>query len=117
LLKNKKLPFYKLSFISIGVVVITLLINWGYFLPMEKTESMMAKSMGNMMSSMHLKNIKLSDLFVAEAENKSSISSNNSTETTISYKKGIHYITTITIIVLLPLIIGGTVFLTIVWIK
>lgn len=117
MLNKKKLHFYQLCFISIGVVVITLLINWGYFSPTEKTESMMTKSMGNMMSSMHLKNIKLSDIFVAEDQNKSTMSSNNSTETTISYKKGIYYITTIIIIVLLPFIIAGTVFLTVIWIK
>ena len=117
MLKNKKLHFYQLCFVSIGVVVITLLINWGYFSPTEKTESMMAKSMGNMMSSMHLKNAKLSDLFVAEAQKQSSVSTNYSNEMTISHTKKIYYITTITIIVLLPLIIAGTVFLTIVWIK
>lgn len=117
MLNKKKLHFYQLCFISIGVVVITLLINWGYF-PFEgKSESMMTKSMGGMMSSMHLKNIKLSELFISETQNKGSISSNNTTETTISYKKGIHYITTIIIIVLLPFIIAGTVFLTIIWIK
>ena len=117
MLNKRKLPFYKLSFISFGIVVITLLLNWGYFSPTEKTESMMTKSMGGMMSSMHFKNIKLSDLFAAEAEKKSSMSSNNSNEMTISHTQKIYYVTTITIIVLLPLIIAGTVFLTIVWIK
>jgi len=106
-----------------GVIVITLLTNWGYISLTEKSESMMTNSMGNMMSSMHLKNIKLSTLFVTENQNKSGMSSNISTststshDTNVSYKKRIHYITTIIIIVLLPLIIAGTVFLSIIWIK
>jgi t-SNARE complex subunit (syntaxin) len=121
LLSKKKLHFYQLCFISICVVIVTLLINWGYFKAEEKSKSMMTNSMGGMMSSMHLKNIKLSDLFIAENENKdstsSNINSNKSNEMAISYKKEIHYVSTIIIIVLLPFIIAGTVFLTIVWIK
>lgn len=120
MINKKKLHFYQLSFIFTSIVVISLLYNWGYIGNAKKSESMMTQSMGNMMSSMHLKNIELSDLFKVESKNINSNSANNSTshhEGNSSYKKDIYYITTIVIIVLTPFIVSGAIFLTIVWIK
>lgn len=74
--------------------------------------------MGNMMSSMELKNIKLSDLFKIENFNndKKSNSPSHHKETN-SYKKDIYYITTTVIIVLTPLVVAGCIFLAIAWTK
>lgn len=114
------LHFYQLSFIFTSIVIISLLYNWGYIGNSKKSESMMTQSMGSMMSSMHLKNIKLSDLFKVESQKINNNSANNSTshhEVNNSYKKDIYYITTIIIIVLTPFIVAGAIFLTIVWIR
>lgn len=118
MINKKKLHFYQLSFIFIAVIVIALLYSWGYQGSSKKSESMMTESMGNMMSSMHLKNIKLSDLFKAEsASNSTNSNSTAHHEGTESFKKDIYYITTAVIIVLIPFIAAGCIFLAIVWIK
>lgn len=118
MINKKKLHFYQLSFIFTAVIIIALLYNWGYQSSSKKSESMMTESMGNMMSSMHLKNVKLSDLFKTEiANNKTNSDSTSHHEETSSYKKDIYYITTAVIIVLTPFIVAGCIFLAVVWIK
>lgn len=118
MISKKKLHFYQLSFIFTSVIIISLLYNWGYIGNNTKSENMMTESMGNMMSSMHLSNIELSDLFISESKNMNM--DNNSAshhKESSSYKKDIYYVTTIVIIVLTPFIAAGAVFLSIVWIK
>lgn len=78
---------------------------------------MMGQSMGNMMASMHLKNINIRDLFYQ----KESMNMMQGMQPHHNNQSGFliisHYLTTGTIIILLPFIIAGSVFLAILWIK
>lgn len=113
MISKKKLHFLQLTFVFTAITIGTLLYNWSSNANLKNSMSMMGQSMGNMMSSMHLKNAKLSDLVTR----KEQTSMNMNHETKEGYLKDIHYITTIIIVVLLPFIIGGTVFLAIAWFK
>jgi len=115
LIDEKKLHFLRLSVIFTAITIITLLYNWGHSAGMQTTTNMMGQSMGNMMASMHLKNIKVSDLFTIEEPKKSSMNEHH--EVKKNYIRNIHYATTITILVLIPFIVAGTAFLVIIWIK
>lgn len=115
MISKKKLHFLQLTFVFTIITIGTLLFNWSSNANLKNSMSMMGQSMGNMMSSMHLKNAKLSDLVTSKEQTNTSKNMNN--ETKEGYLKEIHYITTIIIVVLLPFIIGGTVFLAIVWFR
>lgn len=117
MLNRKKLHFYQLSFVFGALIIITLLFQRELTSRIEPSEDMMTQSMGNMMSSMHLKNINLTSLFASERESKSDMNMSSSHESNNSVIKGIHYVTTITIVALLPFIIAGVIFLAIIWIK
>lgn len=117
MISKKKLHFLQLTFVFTAITIGTVLLNWSSNTNIKNSMSMMGQSMGNMMSSMHLKNAKLSDLVTSKEQTNTSKSKNMSNETKEGYLKEIHYITTTIIVVLLPFIIGGTVFLAIVWFK
>jgi hypothetical protein len=91
--------------------------EWSKPQPMEAAAGMMNDSMGNMMSSMHLGNVNISDLLYQEERQEAAtgMSSHHSEED--SELKRIHYFTTLSIIILLPFIVAGTAFLSIVWLK
>lgn len=82
---------------------------------LKNSMSMMGQSMGNMMSSMNLKNAKLSDLVSNKKKEETNMSMSH--EPKEGYIKDIHYITTIVIVILFPFTIAGSVFLAIVWLK
>lgn len=117
MINKKKLQFIKLCVIFGAVVLLALFNEWSKPQAMETNNSMMTGSMGSMMSSMHLSNLKLSDLLYQEEmqENSSNMSSHHAKQETELSR--VHYFTTMSIVLLLPLIAAGTVFLSIVWLK
>lgn len=115
MISKKKLHFLQLAFVFTAITICTLLYDWSNNMNLSNSMSMMSQSMGNMMSSMHLKNTQLSDLISYKEQEQSNMSMSH--EPKEGYIKEIHYITTIVIVILLPFIIGGTVFLAITWIK
>jgi hypothetical protein len=119
---KKKLNFWRLAVIFMGLTVVTLIALW--LSPQEKKATMMTESMANM-SSMHLENVTIYDLIGSSDADMSSSSAppmqtgeesvHHEEETSSVKLMGI--ITTIIIFALLPLIIFGTIILAIVWIK
>lgn len=120
MLSEKKHHFLQLVVVFSAVTVLALLSAWGYRDYEEKSSGMMWQSMGNMMSSVHARNAKLSDLLVQQ---ESAESMNNSQSSMVSHHqasgamKTTHYFTTAIIVILLPLILACTVFLAVVWLK
>lgn len=119
-MNRKKIHFYELAFFFCAIVILTQFFMWGDVRNINPSESMMARTMGENMREMHLKNIKYQDLFNSEKESvKSEAASSEHGNSSNGDKiiKKVHYIATITIISLLPLIISGSAFLAIMWIK
>lgn len=112
---SKKLNFWRLSFIFIGITVLILFMLWSS--PQASKATMMNTSMGNMMKSMHVSNIKIYDLFAQSnhGEQMAGMSQMHSNQAPIIYK--LSFITTSLIFILLPFIIGGTIILALVWFK
>lgn len=116
---NKKTHhFWQLVLIFGAITVLALAASYGY--SRTQQAGMMGSSMGNMMSSMHLRNITVNDLIrqqeqVETATGQDSMASHHGEGN--GFLKATHTLTTATIIILLPFIIAGTVFLTIIWIK
>lgn len=116
MISKKKRHFWQLSFIFISITIVSLLYNWQYKSNLQSSMSMMTQSMGNMMSSMHLQNIKLEDLFKQEKESVENVNASHHDSQDPKLKR-VHYFTTIIIIVLIPFIVAGSIFLAIVWIE
>lgn len=121
MLSKKKHHFLQLVIVFSAVTVLALLSAWGYRAYEEKSSGMMGQSMGNMMSSMHAGNVKLSDILVqqesVESMNNTQSSSMESHHQAGSAMKTTHYFTTAIIVILLPFIIAGAVFLAVIWLK
>lgn len=118
---KRKLNFWQLSIIFGAITIIALAVSYGY--GYKKQASMMNKSMGNMMSSMHLRNVTIYDLInrqeqmeALQGQNQSQNHSSHHSESN-SFLKVTHYLTTATMVILLPFIIAGAVFLAIIWLK
>lgn len=115
---KKKLNFWRLTVIFMGVIVISLSSLW--LSPKGKEATMMNVSMGNMAKDMHLSNITIYDLIdTPNTKAKTQTNALNTTEHHLE-KSGIKtlgIITTLIIFGLLPLLIGGSIILAIVWIK
>ncbi|MBC7766269.1 MAG: hypothetical protein H7Y41_07260 [Hyphomonadaceae bacterium] len=122
MIDKNKLPFWQLSILFGLITIIALGLSYGE--PREAVKGMMGQSMGDMMGSEHLKNATIQDLIrqlktdkaMANTVNDSS-SHDSHHEGTNSFLKTMHYLTTATIVLMLPFIIAGTIFLTIVWMK
>jgi ribonuclease D len=116
---KKKLNFWRLAFIFAGLVVIILVLLWNS--PQESKAQMMDSSMGNIMKQMHVSNISIYDLLKKEdiqnqmQSEMSEMSSHHSNQASIIFK--LNFLSTAMIYFLLPLIIGGSIILAIVWIK
>ena len=113
---KKKLHFITLILVFGVISLLTLMNEWSKPQSMQ-ANTMMSDSMGNMMTSMHLQNVSINDLLYQEEsrEAASGMSSHHSAED--SEIKKIHYFTTFSIVILLPFIVAGTVFLSIIWLK
>jgi len=121
MLDKKKIHFWQLVLIFGAITILALAVSYGY--GYRKQASMMTQSMGNMMGSMHLRNITIGDLVkqqeqmeMVQGQNQSQNHSSHHGESN-SFLKTAHYLTTATIIILLPFIVAGTVFLAIIWIR
>lgn len=116
---KKKLNFWRLAFIFFGLAIIILFLLWNS--PQQQKAQMMSGSMGSTMKQMHVSNITIYDLLKNdEAQNgmqstMSEMASHHQNQGTGIYK--MNFLITAMIFLLLPLIIGGTIVLAIVWLK
>lgn len=112
---KRKLNFWRLALLYTGATIVILFFLWSS--PYTPKSQMMASSMGNMMKTMHLSDITIYDLIGNQMEEQSvsGTANHHQDESSPIYNMGI--ITTSIIFLLLPFIIGGTIILTIVWIK
>jgi hypothetical protein len=116
---KKKLNFWRLAFLFAGLTIITLFLLWNS--PQQPKVQMMDSSMGNMMKQMHVSNITIYDLLKNDdmqnqmQSQMSEMSSHHQNQASIIFK--LNFLSTAIIFFLLPLIIGGSIILTIVWIK
>ena len=110
---RKKLNFWRLAVCSIGITAAILLLLWSS--PDKSKSSMMGGTMGNMMKSMHMQNITIYDLLGnPEVQQKSEEMASHHDNSPV-YTMGV--LTTGIVFLLLPLIIGGSIMLAIIWIK
>lgn len=120
---KKKMPFIRLSIVFIIIIILSILYSWGFHRESSSKSGMMDQSMGEMMGGNHLKEITIRDLIVQEEEKKTEQSEAAHSEDSNSahHDSGgsllqtLHRISTITIVVLMPFIIAGTIFLMIIW--
>jgi hypothetical protein len=116
---KKKMHFWRLAFIFAGFTILVLFFQWSY--PKEQKAAMMNVSMGQMMKNMQLSNVNIRDLVKGNEMAQSSSSSSNSTsshhEDGNSNIVNMSFLTTAILFLLLPFIIGGSIILTIIWIK
>jgi hypothetical protein len=113
---KRKLNFWRLAFIFTGLIIITLFFLWSS--PNKPKSQMMGSSMGNNMASMKLSNATIYDLFNSESQmsqQMNDMSSHHNGQSASMVR--ISFLTTSVIFFLIPLIIGGTIILAIVWIK
>lgn len=117
MLDKKKHHFNQLVVIFGAVAIISLLSVWGYRSDAEVSMSMMGQSMGNMMSTMHAKNITLNDLFIQEEKVEAAVGMESHHNEQDAFLRNSYNTTTAMIVILLPFIVAGSVFLGIVWLK
>ncbi len=113
--EKKKMNFWRLSFIFIGFIVITLTILWSS--PQEPDAQMMSGSMGNMMKEMHTDNITIYDLLGTESQKEQMGDMQSHHQEQSATIVSMSFLSTAIIFLLLPLIIGGAIILAIVWIR
>jgi len=115
---KKKLHFWRLSLIFGTITILALMVAYGYAGP--RKEDHMGTSMGSMMKESHLRNASISDLIVQQ-EQMEKVTGNDSMAShhagSGSFLGITHTLTTGTVVILLPFIIAGTVFLAIVWFR
>lgn len=118
MINKKKLNFWRLFSIFSTFTFIVLLALW--INPVQKA-TMMTQGMAGMASSMHLQNSTIYDVLKneesANASQTITNTSNNQMQEDKSEVKTLGLLTTLVIFGLLPLIIGGSIVLAIVWIK
>jgi hypothetical protein len=116
---KKKINFWRLAFIFTGLTIVTLVLLWSS--PQFPKAGSMDGSMGNMMKDMHVSSKTIYDLFATEKgqnqmkESMKEMHSHHQGQAPVIYK--LNFLSTAIIFFLLPFIIGGTIILTIVWIK
>lgn len=114
---KKKILFWRVAFVFAALTITVLIILWNS--PREQNTQMMEVSMGNMMKQMHVSNITIYDLMrnmEIPSQKKAQISemhSHHQGQATVIYK--LNFLSTATVFLLLPFIIGGAVILAIVW--
>lgn len=116
--KNKKQNFWLLAIVFTGITIVALHIEWNT--PKGPKAAMMNQSMGNMMKGEHLRNITFTQLL--ENNQPENMMGNGAGHTSHHGEMdqmlfGIHRVTTLLIFLLIPFILGGTIFLAIVWLK
>jgi hypothetical protein len=110
---KKKLNFWRLAFLYTGMIATILLLLWNS--PNKSNSAMMDGSMGSMMKGMHTQNITIYDLLSnPEAKQKMEEMASHHENSPV-YNMGV--LTTASVFLLLPIIIGGSIMLAILWIK
>ena len=110
---KKKLNFWRLAVCYTGITAAILLLLWSS--PYKSKSAMMDGSMGSMMKSMHMENITIYDLLGnPEAQQKSNDMASHHEDSPV-YTMGV--LTAGIVFLLLPIIIGGSIMLAIIWIK
>ena len=116
---KKKIHFWQLTFIF-GLITF-LALTYAYENDRGNQSQMMSGTMGEMMG-MHLNNVTVSDL-IAQQEQIDTMAQSQAQDMsshhsgTNSFVSAIHLLAIATIVILLPFIIAGTVFLAIIWLK
>ena len=116
MIKAKTLCFLRLSFIFLAITVAVVTFNFAKSYNNMAKPAMMSESMGNMMINMHLKNTSFIDLFKdSQMKMAASASSHSHHSNTRSLLSSVYQISTFIIIVFVPFIIAGSLFLFIAW--
>lgn len=110
---KKKIHFWQLALLFGAITIIILFALWSQ--APTQSAGMMDNSMGNMMKSMHLSNITIYDLFDTMGQQQEAGGTQSHHQNQSAIIINLSYLTTGTIFILLPLIIGGAIFLGIVW--
>lgn len=118
MLDKKKIHFWQLAFIF-GLITF-LALTYAYGNDQGNQSQMMSDTMGEMMG-MHLNNVTVSDLIaqqdtMTQSQSQVQDMSSHHSETN-SFVSAVHLLSIATIVILLPFIIAGTVFLAIIWLK
>jgi hypothetical protein len=113
---RKKLNFWRLALGFMGFTMITLMFLW--LGPQSPKAQMMTGSMGKMMTEIHAQNLTVYDFFADSIpEDHSAGEAENHHENASSAQRTVNFLTTATVFLLLPLILGGAIVLAIVWFK
>lgn len=112
---KKKINFWRLAFIFTGITIFTLVFLWSS--PYKPKETSVNVNMSNMMTDEHLSNTAIKDLFKNEDQQNEmdDMISHHQNQSNFIFK--LNFFTTAVIFLLLPLIIGGSIILFIIWIK
>jgi len=110
---KKKLNFWRLAVLFTGMTITILFLLWSS--PYKSKSAMMDGTMATMMKSMHLSNLNVSDLLQYPRSQQNVESTAGHHEDSQAYNIGV--LTTSVVFLLLPLLIGGSIILAIIWIK
>lgn len=110
---KKKLNFWRLAVAYAGITITILYLQWSP--PFKSKSAMMNTTMANMMRQMHASNLKIDDLLQnPRAPQKKAEMAGHHVDSP-AYKMAV--LTTSAVFLLLPLVIGGSIILAIIWIK
>lgn len=110
---KKKLNFWRLAVFYFGMTAAILLLLWSS--PYKPKPAMMDGSMGSMMKSMHMQNATIYDLLGNPETQEQTNDMASHHENSPAYDMGI--LTAAIVFLLLPLILGGSIMLAIIWTK
>ncbi|MFZ5353705.1 MAG: hypothetical protein ACOZCL_13425 [Bacillota bacterium] len=117
LFDRKKMNFIYLAIAFAILTVLSLYSTWSQASSLNMQSTMMDESMGGMMAMMHLENASIASLVMQQEQMEAA---SDQTDHGSHHSEGLgklHYLITATIIILLPIIIAGTVFLAVAWYK
>lgn len=117
MISKKTLHFIQLSVIFLLVTTLGLAANWGHIQEMRSQSEMMGMTMGDMMAVMHGSNLTFADMLWPDEGMVSQVSMTAHHERGRDFISISHYWSTAMIIILLPFILAGSVFLAISWLK
>lgn len=110
---KRKLNFWRLAVLYAGITLTILLLLWSS--PFQSKSAMMDGSMGSLMRDEHASNITIYDLLGnPEVEQQINETASHHDDSPV-YSMGI--LTTGVVFLLIPIIIGGSILLAIIWIK
>lgn len=116
---NKKINFWRLAFVFSAITILALVVSYGSY--RGDQSMMMSGTMGDMMQ-MHLGEVTIQDLITQQEQAEVQYQTQTQDHSSHhgegnSYIAAVHFLTTATIVLLLPFIVAGSVFLAIIWLK